>query len=109
MFDLQVDSVGNATVVPLGTWESEAYCTGGEFQRPGAVSGQSASPVQGVPRSLPSTPKAAPGPHESASARRVGPHESASARRVAPRRIDTVGRWQRPKRMRRMCTELSER
>ena len=56
VFDLQVDSVGNATVVPLGTWESEAYCTGGEFQRPGAVSGQSASPVQGVPRSLPSNP-----------------------------------------------------
>ncbi|NBC22350.1 MAG: hypothetical protein GVY21_02625 [Gammaproteobacteria bacterium] len=56
VLDLEVDSAGNVTVVPLGSWESEDYCVGGDFSRPGGAGAQAAAVNAGFAVSTPPNP-----------------------------------------------------
>jgi len=56
VLDLEVDSAGNVTVVPLGSWEQESYCVGGDFNRPSGVGAQAAPGQTGIAVSAPPNP-----------------------------------------------------
>jgi len=56
VLDLEVDSAGNVTVVPLGSWEQESYCVGGDFNRPSGVGAQAAPGQSGIAVSAPPNP-----------------------------------------------------
>lgn len=59
VLDLEVDEFGNVTVVPLASWETESYCTSGDFTRPAGAGTQSAaaSPAtQGLSVGQPANP-----------------------------------------------------